>query len=102
MGGGSSTADTYRHAHNLRRSDAEVVQLMMPVYFTYDDPTLEDIQLARTIWAYIIEDTSPEFQRRKGTPGFDYASCVMFFYDMFYTRLFDVHPVRNDCLPTVF
>ena len=41
----------------------------------------------------ITNDTAPGFLARKGTPGFDFPSCVMYFFEIFYNRLFDIHPM---------
>jgi hypothetical protein len=35
------------------------------------------------------------FLALKGTPDFEHTSTLMMFYDTFYSRLFDIHPVRN-------
>ena len=41
----------------------------------------------------VTHDTAPGFLALKGTPGFDFPSCVMYFFDNFYSRLFDIHPM---------
>lgn len=48
--------------------------------------------MAMDSWNLILDDQSPVFRERKGKPDFPYQSCVTFFYDTFYTRLFDIHP----------
>ncbi len=54
-----------------------------------------DLSVARQKWNMILNDTSSYFQKMKGTPGYEQTSCISLFYDSFYSRLFDVHPVRN-------
>ena len=47
------------------------------------------------IRSLVIDDKSQHFKRKKGQPGFTQQSCIMLFYDSFYSRLFDIHPVGN-------
>ncbi len=79
----------------MQRSTEEIVALLMPVYFVEEAPTSEDITMATQKWSLVIDDKSPHFKRKKGTPGYEQPSCIMLFYDSFYDRLFDIHPVRN-------
>lgn len=79
----------------LKASEAEVVKLMMPVYFTQERLTPEERKLAKASWDSIVNDKSPEYISRRGTEGFPYNCCVTFFYDSFYTRLFDIHPMSR-------
>uniref|UniRef100_A0A7S0SYC4 Globin domain-containing protein n=1 Tax=Chromulina nebulosa TaxID=96789 RepID=A0A7S0SYC4_9STRA len=95
MGSGASKTNEPFHLHTLRRSDADIVNLMLPVYYTSDPVTKLDITNARASWSMIIDDTSPEYLRLKDTPDFNYSSCVMFYYDTFYARFFDVHPMSR-------
>jgi len=44
-------------------------------------------------WSLIIGDNAPEFLMNKGI--FEHDSAVTFFYDTFYTRLFDVLPLSR-------
>jgi nitric oxide dioxygenase len=39
-----------------------------------------------------MRDSSAEFLRMKGSPGFKYTSSVVWFFDTFYNRLFEIHP----------
>ena len=89
MGNGSSSDG----GRGWKRSDAEVVSIMMPVFFVREDVSKEDAAIAIESWDLILNDTSPYFLEKRGSPGFEQASCIMFFYDAFYSRLFDVHPV---------
>ena len=49
---------------------------------------MDDCIRARQSWLLIVEDSSAEFQSQKGI--IQASSCVSWFYDMFYERLFDV------------
>ena len=79
----------------LNKSETEMVKLMMPIYFSYETVSAEDRKVLKTTWECITKDKSPEFLSRRGKPDFQYQSCVTFFYDSFYVRLFDVHPMSQ-------
>lgn len=87
MGGGTSL---------LHHSDAVsldvCVKLVMPLYYTHDAVEEEDLDRARVSWHHIIDDTSPAFIERKTDPNFQELSCLSYFFNTFYGRLFDVHP----------
>ncbi len=89
MGSGSSSS---KHLHKAQH---EVVQLMMPLYYTTDDISTEERKLAFDSWQAILNNTTPEYLARKASPDFPYGSCVIFFYDNFYLRLFDIHPMAR-------
>ncbi len=91
MGGGSSSSA----ASHLNKSQNTVVALMMPLYYSGEDISVEERQFASDAWQLILHDTSPEYLARKTDPDFTYASCVTFFYDTFYLRLFDIHPMAK-------
>ena len=93
MGGGPCTAA--RHIE-LGKSQQSVVKLMMPLYFDPIDCTVEEHRLAEDCWNLVLTDKAPMFLEKKGTDGFAYASCVTFFYDNFYVRLFDIHPASKE------
>ena len=93
MGSGSST--TARHKE-LGRSQHAIVKLMMPLYFDPIDCTPEEHKMAEDCWNLVLTDKTPEFLAKKGTEGFPYTSCVTFFYDNFYVRLFDIHPAAKE------
>ena len=95
MGGALSitqTTDGNKRA-DLQRNEKEVVKLMMPVYFIDDDVSFEERTMAASSWNLILDEKSPLFLARRGSDDFHYHSCVTFFYDSFYLRLFDVHPL---------
>ena len=72
--------------------DMRSVSLMMPVWYTTEELFRDDMEIAKGAWNMILEDTSTEFLRLKGVEGFPYSACVVWFFDTFYNRLFDVHP----------
>ena len=75
-----------------KKAIKEVVALMMPLFYTEDNVSEEDLKLAGAAWELILDDQSPVFIEKK-LSGSVAPSCMMFFYDTFYKRLFDVHPV---------
>jgi hypothetical protein len=89
MGGGGS------NARYMNGNQDEIVAIMMPVYYIHDAVvTQNDLKEATTTWTMITDDTSEEFKRRKANdPDFTHFSCVSWFFNNFYSRLFDVHPL---------
>ena len=94
MGGGNSKSAVQAKA--LGKHESEIVRLMMPIYYTSEDITVEERKIAESSWQQILNDTTPEFQLRKKDPEFKFDSSVIFFYDSFYARLFDIHPMSKD------
>ena len=72
--------------------DMKLISLMLPVWYTQETLTHHDMDIAKTAWNMILQDTSQEFLRLKGTDNFPYSSAVVWFFDTFYHRLFDMHP----------
>lgn len=68
------------------------VRLVLPVYFTSEMPREDDLSIARKCWNHILDDTSPAFIAKKADPEFTDPSCLVYFYTIFYNRLFCVHP----------
>lgn len=93
MGGAPSTAEPLANKAVLQKNEREVVKLMMPVYYSSTDVTVEERKLASDSWDLILNEKSPEFLAKRGQADFQYQSCVTFFYDSFYFRLFDIHPM---------
>jgi hypothetical protein len=77
------------------RPAEEVLSLLLPVYYVDDPPTPADLELAKDTWKQIVENRSEHFLNKMGEPGFSQSSCISLFYDAFYSRLFDIHPVRS-------
>jgi hypothetical protein len=90
MGGGASSGDV------LAKNEQQIVNLMMPVYFNMEELTDEELALAASCWNLILNDKSEYFTnvlRKK--KDFKHTSCIAYFYDIFYLRLFDVHPMSK-------
>jgi len=97
MGSGSSTDTTQAKA--LGKKDNEIVGLMMPIYYTAEEMLPEQRKLASDSWNLILNDTIPDVdERKKNDPEF---TSVTFFYDSFYARLFDIHPMSRELFKDV-
>jgi hypothetical protein len=77
---------------SLRNSETEIVNLMMPIYYTNEKITSEENNSVNRSWNMILTDESTHYQTLKLEPSFKYSSCITLFYDSFYSRLFELHP----------
>ena len=93
MGGAPSTAEPPLAKAALAKNEKEIVKLMMPVFYTSLNVTPEERKAAADSWDLILNEKSPEYLKCREDPNFQYQSCVTFFYDSFYLRLFDIHPL---------
>jgi len=95
MGNSSSAENEEGGSRAWTRSDAEVVAVMMPIYFVNENVTKNDCTQAINSWNLILNDKGPGFDAKRGQLGYEQASCIMYFYDAFYSRLFDVNPMAR-------
>lgn len=106
MGGASSSAKasirektmTSRHDPLAGRDGREIIRLMMPVYYTEEPITADEHFFAEQAWQKIISNDAPAYAAYCAeSPQFaeKYPSCIRFFSDCFYGRLFDVHPLSR-------
>eukprot|EP01041_Mallomonas_annulata_P011805 gene11805-24736_t len=71
----------------------ELTNLMMPPYYIRNViVTDNDIILGRASWKKVADGSSASYMAEKDKPDFQAASCLTWFYDSFYKRLFDVNP----------
>eukprot|EP01040_Poterioochromonas_malhamensis_P011114 gene11114-12112_t len=92
MGGFSSKASVAR----LQKDEEEIVKLMFPIYYD-DKPLAKDVEaLVERTWGLILTDTAPGYLLKKEKPGFCHSSSITYFSQLFYSRLFDVHPGSKD------
>jgi len=75
------------------KEEEELVVKFPSYYIEGVDLTMDDCVRARQSWLLIVEDQSPEFQAKK--QAIQATSCVSWFYDSFYTRLFEVAPTTK-------
>lgn len=76
---------------DLQKDDALIVQIMMPLYYTDELPTQQDMLDARFSWDMIMCNMSPRYKEQKDQIPF--TTCREWFESKFFERLFDVHPV---------
>lgn len=79
----------------LDKSGEEIVKLMFPVYYMEAELSDEELKNAEESWGMILNDTAPQYLEKRNSPTFLYSNCIMYFYSLFYARLFDVHPVAR-------
>jgi hemoglobin-like flavoprotein len=81
----------------LDKTEEEIVMLMMPVYYCADILTKDEHKMASASWQLILNNTAPGYLAlKKNNPNFKFTSSILFFYDTFYLRLFDIHPLARD------
>ncbi len=90
MGGFSSKSS---NALNLKKSEEEVIKLMFPVYYCDDMLTTEEDILVERAWNLVLTDSALGFRLKAQR---SHSSCIAYFYELFYNRLFDVHPGARD------
>lgn len=99
MGASASSSNNNNANKNtpLDKTEEEIVLLMMPVYYCADILTRDEHKMASDSWQLILNNTAPGFVHLKSTtPNFKFTSSILFFYDTFYQRLFDIHPLARD------
>jgi len=76
--------------------ERELVAHMFPVFYTDQEFTKEECDLAQASWQLIIEDKAPQYLAILGNPEkqatFPHENCQKWFSAEFYDRFFDVHP----------
>lgn len=71
----------------------EELVVKFPAFYVEADVTADDIQRARDSWTLIVEDSTVAYQSQKTL--IQSSSCVSWFYDLFYERLFQVEPATK-------
>jgi hemoglobin-like flavoprotein len=67
---------------------------MMPVYYIPNaEVNTRDVTACQNVWNMILEDQSPKWLERVQSGDKKYPSCITWFYNVFYERLFNVHPL---------
>lgn len=80
MGGASSNSSksSPRFSKNLLKSEEEIVKLMLPVFYTTDPISINDIKLATSSWHMILKDQSPQYLFLR-----EYSKSFKFYYKQF-------------------
>jgi hypothetical protein len=70
---------------------------MLPVYYNPSSMTAAEVALAKESWQRVENDTSPIYLEKIKSTTFmkAFTTCKDWFCDVFYERLFDVHPVSK-------
>lgn len=70
---------------------------MLPVYYLSAGMTNQEVTTAKKSWDYISNDSSPIYLSKLSSTTFakSYATCKDWFLEVFYERLFDIHPVSS-------
>lgn len=89
---------TSAHMHNasVPLSLDHIIKVMLPVYYDDSPITDEEYHLALNSWDLILQDKISSFQTLKEDPKFIYSNSKMYFCDLYYKRLFDIHPLAKD------
>lgn len=103
MGSGPSTQQPLmkNNTKHLKANEKEIVKLMFPVYYLETTLSEEERKNAENSWNLILHEKLNSVTSSSGmnsssnakTPRLAYHSCVTQFYDTFYQRLFDIHPL---------
>jgi hemoglobin-like flavoprotein len=95
----STTAAIARAAEQLqneqaKKTEEEIAQFVMPIFYTKDQITTEELAAATAAWKLIVNNKAKYFLAKKAADPDRYPmmTCMEYFYDVFYNRLFDVHP----------
>ena len=78
-------------------SVVDIINLMMPVYYTTQEITEAELELVKSSWKLVLENKCPAYFELKESKG-SLCSCansIEFFCENFYHRLFDVSPVSR-------
>jgi hypothetical protein len=78
-----------------KEKEAEIVSHMMPAYFTNEKITSEEYEKTKISWNLILNNTAANYLLLKQDKSFESSSCISFFYDSFYLRLFELHPASR-------
>jgi hypothetical protein len=102
MGGGQSLDESTVQSEAVNSactsvSVVEIINLMMPVYYTKADISNVELNMVKQSWQLILENKCQAFDRYRTLKGSDCNAnnSVEFFSINFYSRLFDVSPVSR-------
>lgn len=76
-----------------RNRQEKLILTLMPVYYINEPLTMEDIAIAKKSWINIFNDRELQESKVVIISEGGYTSKLHMFQDLFYKRLFDVHPV---------
>jgi hemoglobin-like flavoprotein len=88
----------------LQHGCLNLVRLMMPVYYTCDAITKEECDAALEAWQMISNNEAPNYLKQQLESiefATAYPTAMSYFSDLFYSRLFDVHPFSQNLFKDV-
>ena len=95
MGAGSSV-DTHEKGSKTEHGGVDpIVSLIMPVFYTKEVLTTEELSAATQCWKMIADNSSAHFDAMKASGEVKFDTCLELYSDIFYHRLWDVHPVSR-------
>lgn len=93
MGAASSTA------HEMRSQTEQgvdpMVSLIMPLWYTKEPITPEELTAATECLKMIVTNTSAHFDKLKAAGEVQFETCMELYAHTFYHRIWDVHPVSK-------
>mmetsp|Transcript_22680 Transcript_22680/g.20597 ORF Transcript_22680/g.20597 Transcript_22680/m.20597 type:complete len:261 (+) Transcript_22680:32-814(+) len=89
------TISSFMKKINNKSNKDIVVRIMMPLYYTHDKLTKEDVERASLSWNNILNNQSFKFLNEIKSRKLNIKSCKEWFETVFYQRLFDVHPLSK-------
>lgn len=93
MGGQLATPFRIFPSFAKTKPEANPLDWILPVYYTKDPLTDRELQAALKAWSSISSNRASNYiQQKRHNPDFPYSTCSEYFYDLFYERLFEVHP----------
>lgn len=95
MGTGISAA---LHLKKEGMTEQDVVDLILPGYFTKEPLTDAELRDAKDSWELILHDRSPHFSECKSANDgqMKHDTCIEMFYFSMFTKLMDIHPESKD------
>lgn len=84
----------YIRYNYLSRVERTIMNLMIPIHYFTKTTILNnnEILMMQQCWKHIMHDTCPNYlHKKKYDIMFKYTSCITYFYDLFYDRMFIIN-----------
>ncbi len=70
----------------------DLTSVVLPSFYDGEPMSHDEIEGANSSWKSILDDTAAGYLAVKNTPGFKHNSAMLYFFESFYERLFDIYP----------
>ena len=70
----------------------DFTSVVLPSFYDGEPMSPDEIEGANSSWKSILNDTAAGYLAAKNTPGFKHNSAMLYFFESFYERLFDIYP----------